>query len=235
MIIGASSGIGEQLARLLVQDGYRVAITGRREGLLKTISESFQDKMIFSVFDVKETEVVESHLEALSAELGGCDLFIISAGTGDINDALDFEIEKNIIDTNVLGFTCLADWAFRYFQRQSFGHLVAISSVAGLRGFRGAPAYNASKAYQINYLESLRQKAKKIKLPIGVSDMRPGFVNTKMAKGPKQFWVSSQEKAAGQILAGIRRKRKVVYITRRWQLIGILLSILPRMIYDKCK
>lgn len=233
IILGASSGIGAELARLLVADGYKVAITGRREVLLKSISASNPEKIIHSAFDVRDTKDLESKLEDLKNKLGGCDLFIISAGTGDINEDLDFETEKVIIDTNVSGFTCSADWAFRYFQQQGYGHLAGITSVAGIRGYRGAPAYNASKAYQISYLEGLRQKARKIKLPITVTDLRPGFVNTKMAKGEGQFWVSSPEKAASQIYGAIKRKKKVAYITKRWQLVGRVLKILPPSIYER--
>lgn len=233
IILGASSGIGAELARLLVADGYKVAITGRREVLLKNISASNPEKIIDSSFDVRDTKDLESKLEDLKNKLGGCDLFIISAGTGDINEDLNFETEKVIIDTNVSGFTCAADWAFRYFKQQGYGHLAGITSVAGMRGYRGAPAYNASKAYQISYLEGLRQKARKIKLPITVTDLRPGFVNTKMAKGEGQFWVSSPRKAASQIYGAIKRKKKVAYITKRWQLVGRLLRILPSSIYER--
>ena len=233
IILGASSGIGAELARLLVADGYKVAITGRREVLLKNISANNPEKIIDSAFDVRDTKDLESKLEDLKNKLSGCDLFIISAGTGDINEDLNFETEKVIIDTNVSGFTCAADWAFRYFQQQGYGHLAGITSVAGIRGYRGAPAYNASKAYQISYLEGLRQKARKIKLPITVTDLRPGFVNTKMAKGEGQFWVSSPEKAASQIYGAIKRKKKVAYITKRWQLVGRVLRILPPSIYER--
>ena len=76
---------------------------------------------------------------------------------------MDFKIEKRTIDTNIYGFTAVADWTFNYFEKQTFGHLVAISSIAGLRGSRQAPAYNATKAFQINYLEALRQKLNKLK------------------------------------------------------------------------
>jgi short-subunit dehydrogenase len=133
----------------------------------------------------------------------------------------------------VLGFTCVADWAFNYFEKQKSGHLIAISSVGGLRGSRGAPAYNASKAYQINYLEALRQKAKHLRLPITITDVRPGFVNTAMAKGDGQFWVAPVEKAAKQIFTAIRQKKKIVYITKRWWLIAALLKHIPRPIYDR--
>ena len=233
IVIGASSGIGEQLAELFYKANYEVAITGRREELLKEIVTRFKDRMIYRVFDVKDTASLESRLDEVSHALGGCDLLIISAGTGDLNEELEFSIEKDIIDTNVSGFTCTADWAFRHFQRQGSGHLVAISSVAGLRGFAGAPAYSASKAYQVSYLEGLRQKAKKSKLPVYVTDIRPGFVKTKMAKGPGQFWVSSPEKAGEQIFTAIRRKRKIAYVTKRWRLIGGLLKILPRFIHER--
>ncbi|MEJ7609970.1 MAG: SDR family NAD(P)-dependent oxidoreductase [Ferruginibacter sp.] len=233
IVIGASSGIGEQLAQLLRQDGWTTILTGRREELLKKISGEYPDAFNYSVFDVKETAKVEEKLTELADQSGGCDLLIISAGTGDINEQLLFDIEKDIIDTNVSGFTCVADWAYRYFQEQGHGHLAAITSVAGIRGYRGAPAYNATKAYQLSDLEALRQKSNKSKLPIIVTDIRPGFVNTKMAKGEGLFWVASPEKAAKQIMSAIRRKRKVVYITKRWRLIATVLRIVPRFIYER--
>ena len=97
------------------------------------------------------------------------------------------------------------------FERQDMGHFVAISSIAGIRGSKIAPAYNASKAYQINYLEGLRQKAKRINKPVFVTDIRPGFVDTNMAKGEGLFWVASKERAAKQIFE-IIKKRKEGYL-----------------------
>jgi short-subunit dehydrogenase len=152
---------------------------------------------------------------------------------GDFNHELDFEIEKRTIDTNVTGFTCVADWAFNYFKHQGKGHLVGISSVAGLRGSSIAPAYNATKAFQINYLEGLRQKAAKLNSKILVTDVRPGFVDTAMAKGNGQFWVAPVDKAVDQILAAIKKETKIVYITKRWKLIGALLKRIPLTMYDR--
>ena len=96
-----------------------------------------------------------------------------------------------------------------------------------------APAYNASKAYQINYLEGLRQKATKTKKPIYVTDIRPGFVDTDMAKGEGQFWVATKEKAAQQIFTIIKRKKSVGYVTKRWRLIAEILKRLPSGIYRR--
>ncbi|MFN5183066.1 MAG: SDR family NAD(P)-dependent oxidoreductase [Bacteroidota bacterium] len=232
IIIGATSGIGKELAKLLVENNYKVGVTGRRFEILKELKNENPSSYFPKIIDVTDTKISVEKLEELTTELGGLDLLIISSGTGDLNVKLDFEIEKRAIETNVTGFTCVADWAFNYFEKQNSGHLVAISSVGGLRGSRGGPAYSASKAYQINYLEGLRQKAFKMNSQIFVTDIRPGFVDTAMAKGEGLFWVSSAEKASKQIFNAIKKKRKIVYVTKRWKLIAIILKYIPRQIYD---
>jgi len=233
VVVGASSGIGEGLAKLLVKNDYIVGITGRRADLLNNIRNENPDKYIVKSFDISRTDLTPQQLEELVNELGGLDLLIISSGTGNINYTLDFSIEKGTIDTNVLGFTAVADWTYNYFEKKKSGHLVVISSIAGLRGNRHAPSYNASKSYQINYLEALRQKASKAKCPIFITDIRPGFVDTNMAQGSRLFWVSSVEKASRQIYKAIQLKRKVAYITKRWAIIAIIIKIIPDWIYNK--
>jgi short-subunit dehydrogenase len=233
IIIGATSGIGKGLAKILTDHNYKVGITGRRTELLEKLKSENLNAYFTKTFDITDTKVIVENLEALTTELGGLDLLIISSGTGDLNDKLDYEIEKRTIDTNVTGFTCVANWAFNHFERQKSGHLVAISSVGGLRGSRIAPAYNATKAYQINYLEGLRQKAKNLNEQIFVTDIRPGFVDTDMAKGEGQFWVASVDKATQQIFEAINTRKKIAYITKRWQIIGAILKRMPRQIYDR--
>jgi short-subunit dehydrogenase len=233
VVVGASSGIGEGLAKLLVRNDYIVGITGRRADLLNKIRNENLDKYIVKSFDICRTEIIPQQLEELVNELGGLDLLVICSGTGNINYTLDFSIEKGTIDTNVLGFTAVADWTYNYFEKKKSGHLVVISSIAGLRGNRHAPSYNASKSYQINYLEALRQKACNSKCPILITDIRPGFVDTKMAQGTRLFWVSSVEKASRQIYQAIQRKRKVAYITKRWTIIAIIMKLIPDWIYNK--
>lgn len=232
IIIGATSGIGQGLANLMAQKGYRVGITGRRGQLLKEIKAQNP-----SLFEIKQINVTApdsiQRLEELIDTLGGVDVIVISSGTGDINQNLDFEIEKRTIDVNVLGFTAIADRAFRYFETRGKGHLVAITSVASLRGAAEAPSYNATKAYQANYLEALSIKAAKLKLPITVTDIRPGFVDTDMAKGEGLFWVASVEKATKQIYKAIERKKRIAYITKRWGIIAFLLKTLPHLLYKR--
>lgn len=130
-----------------------------------------------------------------------------------------------------MGFVKIAAFSFNYFRKQGHGQLAVISSVAALRGNSFTPAYSASKAYVSNYAEGLNIKARKLHLDIIVTDIRPGFVNTKMAKGNGQFWVASVTKAARQIIAAIAAKKRVAYITKRWWLVAFLLKRLPFGIY----
>ena len=232
IIIGASSGIGQELAKILTNTNYKVGITGRRKENLEDLKKSNPEKYEISSFDCTAENNSEK-LDELTKNMGGLDLLILSSGTGDLNENLNFEIENKTNQLNVIAFTEIVDWAFNYFEKQGIGHLVAISSIAGIRGSRMAPAYNASKAYQINYLEGLRQKAKKTGKPIYVTDIRPGFVDTDMAKGDGQFWVAKKEIAANQIFNLIKKNRDIGYVTSRWRVISIILKRLPNWIYKR--
>ena len=233
IVIGATSGIGKSLSDILLRNDYAVGVTGRRIEMLTSLKEKNPDKISHRQMDVQDISSIESICNDLVNQLGGLDLLIISAGIGDENKTLDFTIENNVIKTNVQGFTCVADWAMNYFKKQGHGHLVNISSIAGLMGNSEAPSYNATKAFQINYLEGLRLNADKSRTTIHVTDVRPGYVNTDMAKGEGMFWVAPVEKAAQQIFNAITRKKKVVYITKRWRIIGLVLKIMPYSILRK--
>lgn len=232
IIIGASSGIGKALARELVQNKYRVGITGRREAHLLELQKEQPEQIQIATFDTTEPNAIEQ-LEALEKRLGGIDLFIISAGIGHLNLDYDYSLENETNQLNVVAFTRLVNWSMRYFEKQGWGHLVNISSVASRRGGRQAPAYSASKAYQSIYLEGMAQKVAYDKLPIYTTDVRPGFVKTAMAKADKMFWVSSKEKAARQIFQSIQRKKRIVYISRRWVIIAWILERIPWFIYKR--
>lgn len=231
IIIGATSGIGRGLAELYVQEDCLIGIVGRRENLLKEICTLDKNRLFYQACDITHTEITISCLEAFVNKIGGMDLLIICAGTGELNPNLSYLLEEPTIRTNVIGFTSIADWGFRYFEQQKGGHLVTISSVGGIRGSGIAPAYNASKAYQINYMEGLRQKATKSPYLIYTTDIRPGFVDTAMAKGDGLFWVTPVEKAVKQIKKAISRKKKIAYISKRWRYVATLFRILPSAIY----
>lgn len=234
VIVGATSGIGEGLARLYAeQEEMRVGLMGRRRECLERLAAFRPSVFETEVCDVTDTELLERKLECLSGRLGGLDLLILSSGTGDLNPALDYAVERSALLTNVVGWTCAVDWAVRFFERQGHGHLVVITSAGGLRGSGAAPAYNATKAFQMNYVEGIRQRLAGRRLPVRVTDIRPGFVDTAMAKGDGLFWVASVEKACRQMMRAIERRRSVVYVTRRWRAVAWVYRHLPDGLYMK--
>ncbi len=232
IVIGATSGIGHELAILLAQSTYKVGITGRRKENLEQLKATEPEKFVTSSFDCT-ADSNSDKLDELVKEMGGLDLLVISSGIGFLNSTLDFNLEQRTNQLNVIAFTEIANWAFTYFEKQGRGHLVGISSIAGVRGNKDVPAYNASKAFQISYLESLRQKARKTGNPIYVTDIRPGLVDTEMAKGEGLFWVAPKEKAARQIYHLIQKKRDVGYVTKRWGIVAVILKAIPNCIYKR--
>lgn len=233
IIIGATSGIGKALAELLIGNGYRVGITGRRSELLDEFAQKHGGNAVCQLMDVDTPEKARDGLTGLIEKLGSVELIILSAGTGFPNTELAWEPEAATIATNVTGFAALATAAMNYFLQRGSGHLVGISSIAALRGNSDAPAYNASKAFVSNYLEGLRIKAVKSRKPVFVTDILPGFVETRMAQGEGLFWVAKPEKAAEQILAAIRAKKRRAFITRRWRLISFLMRFMPDFLIEK--
>ena len=231
IIIGASSGIGREIALLYSKTEAKIGIVGRRENKLQELAFNAPDKFIVKTCDISDPARTDVILKELSKELGGVDTMVVSAGTGELNDILDYKLEESTIATNVTGWTYIIDWTTRLFINQKHGHLAVITSVGGLRGNGTAPAYNATKAYQINYTEGIRQKISRLKLPVYITDIRPGFVDTAMAKGEGLFWVAPAETAGKQIFEALKKKKKFVYVTKRWKLIACILKMLPSSLY----
>ena len=229
IIIGATSGIGLHLARLYAAAGHLVGATGRRQELLYALQLEFPNQVITECYDATGSQAT-AHLDALVQKLGGLDLLIYNAGWGEPMKRLDPAVDAATVDINVNGFLTAIHYGWRHFTAQGYGHLVTVSSIAGNRGNRYSPAYSAAKAFQSIYFEGLYIKARKMKIPLYVTDIQPGFVDTKMAKGPR-FWVAPVDKAARQIVRAIEHKRRLAYITRRWWLVAKLFRWIPGWIY----
>ncbi len=232
IVFGATSGIGKALAQLMVKDGYTVAITGRRKDKLLEIQAANPKQYIIKKHDVTKLEDSEKVFNELTQELGTVDLIVYSSGVAEPNYNLEWNKELPTLNVNVIGAVKIYGLAYNFFHQQGYGHLVGISSVAGLRGNRHTPAYFASKAFQNNYLESLWMKAKRSKSKIHITDIAPGFVDTKMALGDT-FGMASVDKATQQIYSAIQRKKKKAYVTKRWGLVAFVMKRLPAKLLMK--
>lgn len=231
IVIGASSGIGRELAELFARENFQVGIVARRLSLLQELKARITNITHLEQIDITEVVSAQVKLADLITQMQGVDIVVICSGVGYQNPDLEWQLEDQTVTTNVTGFMAVANVAVKYFIKRQSGHLVGLSTIAALRGGSGSPAYNASKAFLSNYLEGLRQKVVQAGLPITITDIQPGFVNTEMAKGEGLFWVTSPQKAAAQIYTAIKKKKSHVYITRRWWLIAWLLRLMPDFIY----
>ena len=230
IIIGATSGIGQEVAKCLLLEGWKIGVAGRRQSSLENLQRAAPDQIQIQALDVTQEDASEK-LNLLIDKLGGMDLFLLSSGIGFQNMDLNMEVELNTAHTNVAGFIRMVDTAFMYFKKNGGGHLAVISSIAGTKGLGVAPAYSATKRFQNTYIDALEQLSHLQKLHIRFTDIRPGFVDTAMAKGEGLFWVTPVDKAVKQIKKAISKKKKVAFISKRWRYVTILFRLLPSAIY----
>jgi short-subunit dehydrogenase len=233
IVIGASSGIGKELAIVLAENGYEVGLMARRVDLLEALKKEIPTKSYVGHMDVTMIPDALEKFRNMIQNMEGADLVIINSGIGYKNNDLDWPKEEQTLDVNVKGFCALAGEAFKTFKKQGHGHLVGISSIAALRGNPFAPAYGASKAFMSSYLEALSVKAYRENPRILVTDIKPGFVDTAMIDGKQTFWVASARKAAEQIVAAIKKGKRHAYITHRWRLIAWLIKLAPHWLYKR--
>ena len=232
IIIGATSGIGYGLLKKYAVPGNTIGILGRRKSILKELERCYPSKVITCAADISRQEEMSKAIRYFQSQIQTIDIVILCSGIGELNPSLDFNIEYPTLLTNVVGWTHVIDAFYNILNHQGFGHLVAITSIGGLRGEAQAPAYSASKAYQINYIEALRKRAYKDGR-VDVTDIRQGLVNTRMAKGENLFWVMPVEKVACQIIKAIRQKKSKVYVTKRWHILAIIIKNLPYSLFKR--
>lgn len=233
IIIGASSGIGRELAIVFAEQGYEVGLVARRLELIQTLQNELSVKSYIKQVDITNTSDAINEVQSLIQEMGDVDIFVINAGVCYGNPELDWSKDKNTVEVNVSGFAAMAHVALTYFLRKGTGHLVGISSVSALRGESYSPAYSASKAFVSNYLEGIRYRMTEEKKPIYVTDIQPGWVDTIMAKGEKTFWLSSPKQAALEIFSAIQCKRSHAYITSKWKYYAWFAKLAPQWLFNK--
>ena len=235
VIIGASSGMGLEVAKLFLDRGCRVGVAARREDRLEALKQLAPDRVVTAALDVTADDA-DQRLRDLIEELDGMDLFFYSSGIGKQNRTLTPDIELNTINTNAMGFARMIGEAYRYFAEQGKGHIAAITSIAGTKGLGPAPAYSATKALQNVYLQSLEQQAHARGLKIQFTDIRPGFVNTDLLKGDFRYpMMLKPDKVARRMVNAILNKRHVVVIDWKYAILTALWRRLPRVLWRHLK
>jgi len=238
IVIGASSGLGRQVALLLLEKGWQVGLAARRTALLESIHADFPDRTMTAAIDVT-AEDAGQRLALLIGETGGMDLFFYAAGIGKQNPQLEETTEIDTVRTNALGFTRMIGAAYRYMAAHGGGHIAVITSIAGTKGLGPAPSYSATKALQNTYLEALEQQARQRRLPIVFTDIRPGFVDTDLlhaADGRLSRHyplLLRPEAVARDIVKAVEKRRHVRVIDWRWRIITALWRRIPRFVWRR--
>ncbi|MDR0972331.1 MAG: SDR family NAD(P)-dependent oxidoreductase [Bacteroidales bacterium] len=232
VIIGASQGIGREIAKHYINDGAILGIASRKEEALNTLREISPQKVFCKKIDASKQEAILL-LEELISSMGGMDTFIYCAGTGFVNKELDIEKEITTIGVNVYGFTLLMDYAFNYFSKQEKGHLAVIASVAGIRTLSICPAYCSSKRFNIMYMKALSTLAKKNKKDIRFTTIMPGFIDTALIENGSYPMVTSLEKGGKGIYMAIEKERRNAFVPTYWGFIAFFMRLIPNFIWRK--
>lgn len=231
IVMGASSGMGREVALLLLADGWQVGVAARRADALEQLRKQYPEQVTVAVIDVTD-EAAGGQLSALAERMGGMDLYFHASGIGKQNPNVDAEIELRTVSTNGMGFTRMIDAAFAYMAKHGGGHIAAITSVAGTKGLGMAPSYSATKAFQNTYLQALEQLANMRKLNITLTDIRPGFVATALLDDEHHYpMLMNVQTTARLIMKAVKAKKHVAILDWRYRVLIALWRRVPRCIW----
>jgi len=231
-ITGASSGLGEHVARLLAEEGVQVSISARSADKLAAIAESSPNISAYPL-DVTDAESVRNVAGRIEMAHGPIDMCIFSAGAWFPGKITDLQVENfaKTIDVNLMGVVNALDAVMGPMLARRAGHISWVASVAGYGGLPNSAAYGSSKAALIHLAESVRPELERKGLTISV--INPGFVKTPMTSQndfPMPFLMEPED-AAVKMIEGLKKKK--FEITFPWQLVWTLkiLNLLPYSAY----
>lgn len=236
VISGASSGIGLALARQYAQQGAQVAVWARRGELLHTLAAEFPAQISVYALDVRDAAAIRLAAQDFMQRVGCPDIVIANAGVsvGTLTEyPEDLDAFQQVMDINVLGMVKTFQPFVQAMRAVKRGTLVGVASVAGFRGLPGASAYSASKAAAISYLESLRVELHHS--GVKVVTICPGYIHTPMTDinpYPMPFILPANV-AAQRMQCAIARQTRHTVIPWQMGIVGALLKILPRWLYDR--
>ena len=212
VIMGATSGIGYEVARFLLSEGWKLGLAGRREENLRKLQSEFPGQVCIKAIDVKDEDAGNA-LFSLIDELGGMDMYFHSSGIGYQNANLDADIELNTLETNGTGFTRMVGAAFRYFRDKGKGHIAVISSI---------------------YIDALEQLASMKKIDIRFTDIRPGFVATNLLNDGKKYpMLMKTDYTARLIVKALNRKKRIAVIDWKYRILVFFWRLIPRCVWKR--
>ena len=234
LITGASSGIGEALAREYARRGWKIALAARRAPALAEFRAELRSlgspEVIALGMDVRDSATIAPALEEADAALGGLDLVIANAGVAHMFAAGTGQIEqmREMIEVNLIGACATVDAAVAIFLRRGRGgHVVGISSMARYRGLARLGIYSATKAGLHRYLQATRMEH--AGAGITVTELAPGYIDTPMnrANTSRPFVVGAD--VAARVMADLIERRVACATVPRWpwMVLGRLMQVLP--------
>ena len=233
IVIGASSGLGKEVARLLLKQGWSLGVAARRLEQLEQLRDLALDRVQTHIIDVTRDDATAA-LDELIDKVGGMDLLFYASGVGNQNMELEPDIELKTVNTNGLGFTRMIGAAYRYMAAHGGGHIAAISSIAGTKGLGAAPSYSATKAFQSTYLQALEQQANMRGLNIRFTDLRPGFVATPLlGDTPKYPMLLETKKVAHEMVYAVNHHKHVRVIDWRWSIATAMWRRIPKWLWRR--
>jgi short-subunit dehydrogenase len=235
-ITGASSGLGEALARLYAARGATLGLAARSGGALESLAARLASPCRIYPLDVRDASALAAAASDFLARAGVPDVVIANAGVSvgtDAASAEDLTVFRDVIDTNVTGMANTFQPFIGPMRAAGTGALAGVASVAGYRGLPGAAAYSASKAAAISYLESLRVELRGS--GVDVVTVSPGYIATPMtSRNPYPMpFILTADAAAGKIARLIDRRSAYAVIPWQMAIIARALRIMPNALYDR--
>lgn len=243
LITGASSGLGEGMARLFAKLGYNLAICARRterlENLKAELLAQYPDTRVeYRILDVSDYEAIFTVFDAFAADFGHIDRVVVNAGIGDSRRIGKgrFDTNRRTVEINFVSALAQCEAAMNIFRAQNSGHLVVISSMSAMRGLpKHLTAYGASKAGLAHLAEGIRADMLLTKLPIQVSTIYPGYVRTEINENakPLPFEVDAETGTTAIVAAIEARVNEACVPSLPWSIVGQAMKHLPLQVVNK--
>ena len=234
VIVGATSGIGYESAKIFLQQGYIVGLAGRKTDNLKPLIEEYPQTTYSKQIDITSPDA-PTLLSELIEEMGGMDIYLHVSGIGYQNISLDQQIEIDTVKTNCLGLTQMATTAYHYLSQNGGGQIAVVSSIAGTKGLGIAPSYSATKRYQSTYLQCLMQLSRMRNDNISFTDIRPGFVDTPLLRKANYPMKMKADYVAKKLYNAVLSKKRVAIIDWKFSLIVFFWRLIPTFLWERLK